>query len=156
MAPVQISHFHRDNRYQILPAYAQDGIALSCAFRDPTDAVVFEDFIDQLLQHCGRWSEPRSVLVMDNASFYHSERVAQMCADAGVKLLYLPPYSRDLNPIEEFFVEPKGFIKHQWNYYERNPDQGFESFLEWCLDVVETRQDSAQGRFRHAGLTIEG
>ena len=93
MAPVQISHFHRDNRYQILPAYAQDGIALSCVFRDPTDAVVFEDFVDQLLQHCGRWSEPRSVLVMDNASFYHSERVAQMCADAGVKLLYLPPYA---------------------------------------------------------------
>ena len=36
------------------------------------------------------------------------------------------------------------------------PDQGFESFLEWCLDVVEARQDSAQGHFRHAGLTIEG
>lgn len=34
-----------------------------------------------------------------------------MCADAGVKLIYLPPYSPDLNPIEEFFAELKSFIQ---------------------------------------------
>lgn len=40
---------------------------------------------------------------MDKESFYHTERITQMCADAGLKLIYLPPYSPDLNPIEEFF-----------------------------------------------------
>jgi transposase len=44
---------------------------------------------------------------MDNASFHRTERIEQMCADAGVKLVYLPPYSPDLNPIEEFFAELK-------------------------------------------------
>lgn len=58
-------------------------------------------FIEQLLQHCGRLPAPRSVLVMDNASFHHTERVKQICSDAGAKLIYPPPYSRDLNPIEE-------------------------------------------------------
>jgi hypothetical protein len=85
-----VSQFHRDERYQILPAYAQDGILLTRVFRGSTDAAVFEDFIDELLHHCGRWPEPKSVLVMDNASFHHSERISQMCADAGVKLVYLP------------------------------------------------------------------
>jgi len=66
---------------------------------------------------------------MNNASFHHSEKIAQMCADAGVKLLYLPPYSPDLNPIEEFFAELKGFIKRSWSFYEENPDQGFDTFL---------------------------
>jgi len=28
-------------------------------------------------------------------------------------------------------------------------------FLEWCVDVVGTREDSTKGHFRHAGLTIE-
>jgi transposase len=51
------------------------------------------------------------VLVMDNASFHHTKRIEQMCADAGVKLMYLPPYSPDLNLIEEFFSELKAFIK---------------------------------------------
>ena len=51
---------------------------------------------------------------MDNVSFYHSKKIAQMCADAGVKLVFLPLYSPDLNPIEEFFAEPKGFMKRNW------------------------------------------
>lgn len=66
---------------------------------------------------------------MDNASFHRTERVKQMCLNAGVKLLYISPYSPDLNPIEEFFAELKQFIKRRWYEYEYNPDQGFDAFL---------------------------
>jgi transposase len=45
-----------------------------------------------------------------------------MCADAGVKLVYLPPYSSDFNPIEEFFAELKGFIRRNWNYFDEALD----------------------------------
>lgn len=155
VTPVQISQFHRGQRYQILPAYAQDGVVFSRVFQGSTDAVVFEDFIRQLLHHCGRWPEPRSVLVMDNASFHRTEGVRQICSTAGVKLVYLPPYSPDLNPIEEFFAELKAFIKRRWLTYEENPGQGFTSFLEWCVDVVGAREKSAKGHFRHAGWNIE-
>jgi transposase len=88
--------------------------------RDP-DSTVFEDFIEQLLPLCGKWPEPKSVLVMDNASFHHTKRIEQICHDAGVKLVYLPPYSPDFNPIEEFFAELKAFIKRNWHIYEENP-----------------------------------
>lgn len=155
VTPVQVSKFHRDQRYQILPAYAQDGIVFSRVFQGSTDASVFEDFIEQLLRHCGKWPEPKSVLVMDNASFHHSDRIEQLCSEAGVKLVYLPPYSPDLNPIEEFFAELKAFIRRHWQSYEDNPDQGFDTFLEWCVDTVGAREGSAEGHFRHAGLTVE-
>jgi transposase len=131
VAPVQVTRFHRDRRYQILPAYTQDGVLLSGVFQGTTDSALFENFIEQLLHHCRRWPEPRSVLIMDNASFHHSERIEQMCFDAEVKLLYLPPYSPDLNPIEEFFAELKAFIKKQWHEYEDNPYQDFE-MVHWC------------------------
>lgn len=153
--PVQVAKFHRGQRYQILPAYAQDGILLSRIFAGSTDAVVFEDFIEQLLQHCGRWPEPKSVLVMDNASFHHSDRIKEMCSEAGVKLLYLPPYSPDLNPIEEFFSELKSYIKRKWKLYEARPDQGFDTFLQSCVDAVGAREASAEAHFRHSGVTIE-
>jgi transposase len=104
-----------------LPAYTQDGIILSRIFRGSTDATFCESFIEQLLQHCGRWPEPKSVLVMDNPSFHHSDRIKTLCADAGVELLYLPPYSPDFNPIEEFFAELKAYIKKAWSAYEENP-----------------------------------
>ena len=155
VSPVQIARFHRGRRYQILPAYAQDGVVLAQVFQGSTDSVVFESFIEQLLPHCGKWPEPRSVLVMDNASFHRSDRIDQLCAAAGVKLLYLPPYSPDLNPIEEFFAELKAFIKRNWHLHGDLPHQDFGAFLEWCVDTVGGRESSAAGHFRNAGLCIE-
>lgn len=76
-----------------------------------------------------------------------------MCADAGVQLIYLPPYSLDVNPIEEFFAELKGFIKRNWSYYEDNPGHGFDTILDWCISRVGSRKESARGHFRHAGVT---
>lgn len=92
---------------------------------------------------------------MDNASFHHSERVKQLCSDAGVKLVYLPPYSPDLNPIEEFFSVLKKYIQKQWHEYEANPNQDFGHFLEWCINVVGGREGLAKAHFTHAGVTVE-
>ncbi|RYC79043.1 hypothetical protein BFJ63_vAg18078 [Fusarium oxysporum f. sp. narcissi] len=97
--------------FEILPAYTQEGILHYDIFPGSTDSAKFEEYIEQLLHHCGKWPEPNSVLVMDNASFHRSPVIEQMCEDAGVKLLYLSPYSSDFNPVEEFFAELKAFIK---------------------------------------------
>lgn len=154
VTPVKIARYGRESQYQILPAYTQDGILLSRVFQGSTDSAVFEDFVEQLLHHCGKWPEPRSVLVLDNASFHRSKRVEQMCIDAGVKLVFLPPYSPDLNPIEEFFAELKAFIKRRWSTYEDNPDKGFDVFLDWCIHHIGSKQGSARGHFRHSGWTV--
>jgi transposase len=92
---------------------------------------------------------------MDNAFFHHSERIKEICANAGVNLVYLTPYSPDLNPIEEFFSELKTFIRRNWRRYEQSPDQGFASFLEWCVEAVGSREESAKGQFQHAGVVVE-
>jgi transposase len=155
VAPVEIAQFHRDRRHQILPAYTQDGVLFSQVFQGSTDGLVFEDFVEQLLHYCQPYPAQNSVLIMDNASFHHGERVEQMCREAGVKLLYLPPYSPDLNPIEEFFAELKAFIKKQWHEFESSPQLDFGAFLEWCVDMVGRQENSAKGYFRHAGVMIE-
>lgn len=92
---------------------------------------------------------------MDNASFHRTERIEQTCAEAGVKLLYLPPYSPGLNPIEEFVAELKVFIKKQWHEYEENPHQDFKLFLEWCVSMVGGKKQSVRGHFRHARWSID-
>jgi transposase len=116
---------------------------------------MFKDFVEQLLHYCSRWPEPKSVLIIDNASFYHTDRITELCSNAGVKgvkLLYLPPYSPDLNPIEEFFAELKAFVRRDW---QNHTGQDFKDFLEWSLDVVGSREESAKGHFRHANIEIE-
>lgn len=90
----------------------------SRVFKGSTNSDVFEEFIQKLLPLCGKWLEPKSVLMIDNAGFHQPERLQQLCNDAGVKLLFLPPYSPDLNPIEEFFSEVKAFIKRNWHLHD--------------------------------------
>ena len=61
-------------------------------YKGSTDHNIFESFIEELLPYCGKWPEPKSILIMDNAFFRHTEKIQQMCQDAGVVLIYLPPY----------------------------------------------------------------
>jgi transposase len=109
--PVQVDEFNREQRFQILATYTQSSVKLARIYPGSTNAVIFEDFVEQLLLHYSRWPEPNSVLVMDNASIHRSERLEQMCVDAGVRLLKLAPYSPDMNPIEELFPEIKTYLK---------------------------------------------
>jgi len=92
---------------------------------------------------------------MDNASFYYSAKIQKLCEDVGVVLLYLPPYSPDLNPIEEFFGELKIYIRQIWDEYEDFIKVDFVLFLEEYVIVVGNRKASAEGYFRWAGISIE-
>jgi len=116
---------------------------------------MFEDFIEQLLLHCGKWPEPNSVFVIDNASIYRSERLAQMCVDAGVRLLKLAPYSLDMNPIEEHFAEIKTYLTQQRHNHADLFDKDFEMFLKMCVNIVGSRAASAEGHFCHSGISIK-
>ena len=153
--PCQVKRFHRGQRFQILPAYTQDGVIHFRVYEGTTDTEIFEDFIEELLPYCGRWPAPKSVLIMDNVSFHRSDKIQQMCDEAGVLLLYLPPYSPDLNPIEEMFGELKTYIRQVWDEHIGFVRADFLGFLEECVTVVGARKASARGHFRRAGISID-
>jgi len=50
------------------------------------------------------------IVVVDNLSAHKRERARELIEERGCKLLYLPPYSPDLNPIEEAFSKIKGLF----------------------------------------------
>ncbi|HET8685263.1 MAG TPA: IS630 family transposase [Methanosarcina sp.] len=52
-----------------------------------------------------------SLIVMDNASFHTSEKTKELVVKFSCRLLFLPPYSPDLNPIEHFWAFMKAKIK---------------------------------------------
>ncbi len=56
--------------------------------------------------------KPGQSVVMDNASFHKSQRTRELIESVGCKLIFLPPYSPDLNPIEKFLANMKRWIEY--------------------------------------------
>lgn len=138
VAPIQRQSLHRGQRWQILPAYTLEGILACDVYQGTTDLSSFESFLEfKVLPKCNPFPATNSVIVMDNASFHHSDRIRQMCADAGVKLVFLSPYSPDFNPIEEFFSELKAFIRRNWALYVKMTDRSHESFAEYLRFAID-------------------
>ena len=74
--------------------------------------------------------EPGQVLVMDNASFHKSEETKSLVEQFGCKLLFLPPYSPQLNPIEHTWAVLKRYIKrfrHQFDSISETIDFIFQN-----------------------------
>jgi transposase len=85
-------------------------------------------------------------VVMDNLSAHKGPRVRQLIEERGCELLYLPPYSPDLNPIEEAFAKIKGLFVHKVGARTR------EALLETigrALEAVTTK--NTWGFFEHRG-----
>ncbi len=55
--------------------------------------------------------KPGQVVIMDNATFHKSEDTRRLIEKAGCRLLFLPPYSPDLNPIEKFWAYFKSKVR---------------------------------------------
>ncbi len=62
--------------------------------------------------------EPGQVVVMDNATFHKGGRIEQLFQDSGCKLLYLPPYSPDLNKIEQCWSYLKSRIRKKLDQFD--------------------------------------
>jgi transposase len=69
--------------------------------------------------------QKNSVLVMDNAQIHHDEYLFNLVESVGCKIIYLPPYSPDLNPIETAFSSIKSWIKRYRNFVEECSDPYF-------------------------------
>ena len=55
---------------------------------------------------------PRSIVLMDNASIHHADRIVDLIrTQTQALVLFLPPYSPDLNPVEQVFSEVKSIMK---------------------------------------------
>lgn len=73
-----------------------------------TNTEVFLSWVEHCL--CKELT-PNQVVIMDNASFHKSNQVKKLIESVGGKLIYLPPYSPDMNPIEHVWANLKRLIR---------------------------------------------
>ena len=98
----------RGKRISTLGAINTQGLCAALCFEGTCNTEVFVYFLEQeLLPRL----KPGSCLVMDNATPHKNQRVFDACQRWGVQILYLPPYSPELNPIELCWATVKHFMK---------------------------------------------
>jgi transposase len=99
---------NRGKNTTLLTSLHQGGMGPSMAVEGATTARVFETYVERLLAPALR---PGQVVVMDNLGAHRPRRVRELIEERGCEFLYLPPYSPDLNPIEEAFAKLKHLLR---------------------------------------------
>ena len=86
----------------------QSGIVAPLVLDGPMTGEVFRAYVEQMLAPS---LGPGDVVVMDNLSVHKVAGVREAIRVAGASVLYLPPYSPDLNPIEQVFAKLKALLR---------------------------------------------
>lgn len=146
----------RSRRWSMLPAMTIDGYLIIDVYKGSYNARRFGDFITRLLPHMGRYPEPRSVILLDNASSHRAAmsdpRIVQRLEEVRVRVLWLPPYSPDFNPIEQSFNELKAWMRRN-REIAYTFEEYFEGFIRLALESV-CPAEHARGYFQDCGYDI--
>ncbi len=92
----------------ILSAMSLRGLIATMTIEEPTDSDIFLAYVEQVLCPALKRGD---VVVMDNLSSHKVKGVRERIEHTGASLLYLPPYSPDLNPIEKAWAKLKQLLR---------------------------------------------
>jgi transposase len=134
----------RWERLTVVGALALDGVVAAMSVAAAMSTAVFLAFVEQALVPALK-DRPDAVVVMDNLAAHKAEAVRSALDRAGLAYRYLPPYSPDLNPIEEGWSKLKTRLRAEGAHSR----EALEAGLGPALAAI-TAQD-ARGWFRLAG-----
>ena len=105
--PAKVPHGHW-RTLTFLAALRHDRIDAPCVIDGPINGDSFLAYIEQVLVPTLR---PGDIVVIDNLGSHKGKAVRRAIRAAGAKLFFLPPYSPDLNPIEQVFAKLKLLLR---------------------------------------------
>jgi len=109
----------RQNRISLISGLNRSTLQAPFVFEGYCDGRVFEAYIEKVLLP---ELEPGQTVIMDNASFHKSKKITDLIESKGCRLIYLPAYSPDFNPIEHYWhmikTKMRKFLKTNKDLYE--------------------------------------
>jgi transposase len=126
----------------LLASITREGLGPCLAVEGSTTREVFEAYLEGVLAPT---LEPGQIVVMDNLSAHKGGKVKEIIEGRGCELIYLPPYSPDLNPIEQAFSKVKGLLRKA----EARTRESLIEAMGLALSAVSTRD--VRGFFGHCG-----
>ena len=93
-----------------LAALRNDRIDAPCLFDGPINGERFRAYVEQFLIPT---LKPSDVVILDNLGSHKGKAVRKAIRDVGARLVFLPKYSPDLNPIEQVFAKFKTLLRKE-------------------------------------------
>jgi transposase len=116
----------------------------------------FRRFVEGLLPWMNRWPLPHSVLVVDNASIHKVAGIRELVEERGMRLLYLPAYSPDLNPIELAFSTIKAWLRLNRDRVNEEYELGDGIVYNILWEAVyAVTSEHARGWYKHCGYVVD-
>lgn len=141
----------RGAKYSILPAITLDGIIHLEVLENAVTGADFRCFVEDLLPRMNEWPLPNSVLVIDNASIHKVAGIREMVEGRGARLLYLPSYSPDFNPIELAFSSIKAWLRANRDRVSDGMAADGSVYTMLWQAVHSVSAESARGWYKHSG-----
>lgn len=91
-----------------LAALRHGALTAPCVLDGPVNGAAFQAYVEQILVPT---LSPGDIVIMDNLGSHKGAAVRRAIEHIGAHLLYLPPYSPDLNPIEQLFAKLKALLR---------------------------------------------
>ena len=95
-------------RTNIIAGFVSNRSIAPFVFNGYCNTELFNNWVEQFLI---RELKAGQVVIMDNAAFHKSEKARRLIESVNCRVIFLPPYSPDLNPIEKFWANMKRWIK---------------------------------------------
>ena len=92
----------------VIGALRCDGLTATGVFDGPINGELFLAYVEQVLVPTLR---PGDVVILDNLRSHKVAGVREAIEGAGASLMFIPPYSPDLNPIEQAFAKLKALLR---------------------------------------------
>ena len=105
VSAVPHGHWHTTT---FVGALRHDRLTAPCVFDGPMNAECFRAYVEQCLAPT---LQPGDIVILDNLSSHKVAGIREAIEATGARLRYLPPYSPDLNPIEQFFAKLKATLR---------------------------------------------
>ena len=134
---------NRGRNTSILAALSSEGLAGTMTVEGATNKEVFWTYLDRVLCPALR---PGQIVVMDNLAAHKNEQVREKIEACGARLLFLPAYSPDFNPIEHAFSKLKAALRKA----RARTQETLEAAIAQGLATITLKD--ARGWFEHCGF----
>ena len=134
--------FNRGSRYSIIGAITHEEIIAAMYGEWSTNGDIFLEFLKHCL--CPKL-EPRHKVILDNVSFHKLNAAVELIESTGAEVIYLPPYSPELSPIENMWSK----IKTSLRAFAARTNDDFQNAIKVAFMAVQS--DDLKNWFEYCG-----